>query len=164
MIYAILGAGFAAAAVFAFIVRAREHRQDLAGLREQQSLEMAAQMDRVHERHDRELLLQRESFARQAEELSRLHQQLRAVESERSGIEAQLRAAGDRQQLVEHAQKKLEETIAVASKQALDSNSAHVLQLTEQVLARAHEASRADLDKRSQAVEQLVKPVQESLL
>jgi DNA recombination protein RmuC len=150
------------------------HRLDLDKLRERQAAELSAQAEVQHLRHtaelealyarsERDLDLRREATQRQGDELARLHEQLTAVESARSAVEAQLSAAGDRQELLDQAQKKLEDTIAVASKQALDSNAAHMLQLTEQVVARAQDASRADLDKRALAVEQLVKPVQESL-
>ena len=135
------------------------HAAELAAQRERH----AAEMEMLHARTARELVAQREATARQGEDLARLHEQFTAVESARSAIEAQLSAAGDQQALLGQAQKKLEDTITLASKQALDSNAGHVVQLAEQVLTRQQESSRADFDKRAQAVEQLVKPVQESL-
>jgi DNA recombination protein RmuC len=146
------------------------HAQETAFARREKAAELEAQHQRqaaeteaLHARNARELAVQRELMARQGEDLALLHRQLTAVESARSAIEAQLSASPDRQQLLDQAQKTLEDTIAIASKKALDSNAAHVVQLAEQVLARAHESSKADLDKRAEAVEQLVKPVQESL-
>src|SRR5438105_11747985 len=97
-----------------------------------------------------------------AEELDRTRQQLQRSQTElalvaaaHAAVEAQLRANEDRHE-------KLQQTFAALSKDALDANSAHLVQLAEQVLARGQEASRGDLEKRAQAVAELVRPVQES--
>lgn len=92
----------------------------------------------------------------QAKQLAVLQPALTQVESRRAGLEAELRAAQEQQH-------KLQETFAALSKQALDANSAHLVQLAEQVLGRAQESSRAELEKRAQAVAELVRPVHESL-
>ena len=57
----------------------------------------------------------------------------------------------------------MQQTFAALSRQALDANSAHLVQLAEQVVRRAQETSQAELDKRARAVEELVRPVTESL-
>ena len=84
----------------------------------------------------------------------------RAVREEeiaaRAGLEARLQASEERHQ-------GLQQTFAALSRQALDANSAHLVQLAEQVVRRAQETSQAELDKRARAVEELVRPVTESL-
>jgi DNA recombination protein RmuC len=81
----------------------------------------------------------------------------RAVESSaRAALQARLEAS-------EGKNTKLQETFAALSKQALDANTAHLVQLAEQVVRRAQESSQAELDKRARAVEELVRPVKESL-
>lgn len=92
----------------------------------------------------------------QAKQLAVLQPALIQAESRRAALEAQLRAAQEQQH-------KLQETFAALSKQALDANTAHLVQLAEQVLSRAQESSRAELEKRAQAVAELVRPVHESL-
>jgi DNA recombination protein RmuC len=74
----------------------------------------------------------------------------------RAALKAQLDASEEKHQ-------KLEATFASLSRQALDANTAHLVQLAEQVVRRAQETAQADLDKRARAVEELVRPVQESL-
>jgi DNA recombination protein RmuC len=126
-----------------------------------------ARLGAVLEARDTELLRAREDAAREAQELragrdeaERALAALRETHADdcaRLGrLEAELRASEDKHQ-------KLQETFASLSKQALDANSGHLLQLTEQVLSRLQEASKAELDKRASAVEELVRPVKESL-
>jgi DNA recombination protein RmuC len=82
---------------------------------------------------------------------------VRAEESAaRAGLEARLRAS-------EEKHHSLQQTFAALSRQALDANTAHLVQLAEQVVRRAQETSQAELDKRARAVEELVRPVTESL-
>src|SRR5689334_8143615 len=127
----------------------------------------AARLGAVLEARDTELLRAREDAAREAQQLRSERdvaaRALAAMGEERAAdrarlatLEAELRAGADRHQ-------KLHETFAALSRQALDANSGHLLQLTEQVLSRMQEASKAELDKRASAVEELVRPVKESL-
>jgi DNA recombination protein RmuC len=73
-----------------------------------------------------------------------------------AALEARLEASEEKHQ-------KLQETFAALSRQALDANTAHLVQLADQVMRRAQESSQAELDKRARAVEEMVRPVQESL-
>jgi DNA recombination protein RmuC len=157
----ILAVALAVAVVYAASTRTRERQLAKELLLNREWLDSARAESRAQlERHLRELAALRD---KQAVEVARLNDKFTAVESARSSVEAQLNAFGDRQQLLAAEQKKLEDTIALASRQALDSNSKQFLQLAEQMVARTQESSKAELDKRTQAVEQLVKPVQESL-
>ncbi|HEX9577902.1 MAG TPA: DNA recombination protein RmuC [Myxococcales bacterium] len=85
-----------------------------------------------------------------------LRDQLSQSRAAAAALQAELRAS-------EEKHGRLQETFAALSKEALDANSAHVLRLTEQVLKRAQESSQADLEKRAQAVAEMVRPVHESL-
>ncbi len=108
------------------------------------------------EARDAELVRSRADNERSQEECDRVREQITAAEVARARVMTELAAANE-------TREKLQQTFDALAKKALDSNSAHVLQLTEQVLARAQEASRSDLDKRAQAVAELVRPVHESL-
>ena len=127
----------------------------------------AARLGAVLEARDTELLRAREDAAREAQQLrserdeaarvlAQMRDEVAAGSARLATLQAELRASEDRHH-------KLEETFAALSKQALDANSGHLLQLTEQVLSRMQETSRAELDKRASAVEELVRPVKESL-
>lgn len=127
----------------------------------------AARLGAVLEARDTELLRAREDAARETQQLrSERDEAVRAAASMRDGraadgarlatLEAELRASKE-----DHD--KLRQTFASLSKEALDANSGHLLQLTEQVLSRIQEASKAEAEKRTSAVEELVRPVKESL-
>src|SRR5919201_1941276 len=79
-----------------------------------------------------------------------------AASADRAALEARLESSEEKHQ-------KLQETFAALSRQALDANTAHLVQLADQVLRRAQESSQAELDRRARAVEEMVRPVQESL-
>ncbi|HET9751758.1 MAG TPA: DNA recombination protein RmuC, partial [Myxococcales bacterium] len=127
----------------------------------------AARLGAVLEARDTELLRAREDAAREAQQLRSERDEaaraLAGLRDERAAdaarlatLQAELRASTE-----EH--RKLEATFESLSKRALDANSGHLLQLTEQVVSRLQEASRAESEKRASAVEELVRPVKESL-
>src|SRR5256885_3109054 len=87
----------------------------------------------------------------------RSEREARASESAaRAAVQAHLEASEEKHQ-------RLQETFASLSRQALDANTAHLVQLAEQVVRRAQESSQAELDRRARAVEEMVRPVKESL-
>src|SRR2546430_4747543 len=99
--------------------------------------------------------LRRSLEAREAE--LRSEREARASESAaRAAVQARLEASEEKHQ-------RLQETFASLSRQALDANTAHLVQLAEQVVRRAQESSQAELDRRARAVEEMVRPVKESL-
>ncbi len=89
------------------------------------------------------------------------------LEHERGAAAAQLdherRSAAEKLVLLEDAQKKLCDAFEALSKKALQSNNDQFLQLAGQSLARFQEGARGDLEKRQQAIVELVRPVRESL-
>ena len=94
----------------------------------------------------------------------------RALQGERAAragllvqLEHERRAAGEKQALLEDAQKRLCDAFDALSKKALQSNNDQFLQLAGESLARFQEGARGDLDKRQQAIVDLVKPVRDSL-
>jgi len=65
--------------------------------------------------------------------------------------------------LLEDAQQKLNDAFKALSAEALKSNNESFLNLARETLSRYQQGAAADLDKRSKAIEQLTKPVHESL-
>ena len=115
------------------------------------------------EERDREVsLLREEQRALQAGQ-----RELHELRSARAGLVAELaherRSAGEKQALLEDAQKRFSEAFDALSKKALQSNNAQFLQLAGESLARFQDGARGDLDKRQQAIVDLVRPVRESL-
>ena len=89
--------------------------------------------------------------------------ELRSEREARAAASAAQAALEARLESSEEKQQKLQETFAALSRQALDANTAHLVQLADQVVRRAQESSQAELDRRARAVEEIVRPVQESL-
>lgn len=81
----------------------------------------------------------------------------------RSRLESELKAAAEKQALLERAEIKLSDTFKALSADALRSSSEQFLQLAKTSLSTQTEEAKGDIEKRKIAIEALVKPVAESL-
>jgi DNA recombination protein RmuC len=81
----------------------------------------------------------------------------------RSRLEAEARAALEKQALLERAELKLAATFKALSADALKASSEQFLHLAKSTLTAHTEQARGDIDQRRAAIENLVKPVAESL-
>ncbi len=81
----------------------------------------------------------------------------------RARLEAEIKAAAERQALLERAELKLGDTFKALSADALRSSSEQFLQLAKSSLSAHAEEAKGDLDQRRTAIETLVKPVAETL-
>lgn len=81
----------------------------------------------------------------------------------RSRLEAELRAAAEKQELLERAEGRLADTFKALSADVLRSSSEQFLHLAKSSLSAHTEEARGDLEQRRTAIENLVKPVAESL-
>lgn len=116
---------------------------------------LAAARAQVRELHSRLESRDRDALDLRAA-LEQTRDRITAAEATRARIEAELQSARANDE-------KLQSTFAALSQQALDVNSRRLLEMAEQVLARAHDTSRAESEKRSQALTELVRPVHDSL-
>ncbi|MCU0778233.1 MAG: DNA recombination protein RmuC, partial [Akkermansiaceae bacterium] len=81
----------------------------------------------------------------------------------RARLETELKAAAEKQALLERAEAKLSDTFKALSADALRVSSEQFLQLAKSSLATQTEEARGEIEKRKTAIETLVKPVAESL-
>jgi DNA recombination protein RmuC len=81
----------------------------------------------------------------------------------RARLETELKAAAEKQALLERAEAKLSDTFKALSADALRISSEQFLQLAKTSLSAHTEEARGDIEKRKQAIENLVKPVADSL-
>jgi DNA recombination protein RmuC len=81
----------------------------------------------------------------------------------RARLETELKAAAEKQALLERAETKLSDTFKALSAEALRSSSEQFLQLAKTSLSAHTEEARGEIEKRKQAIENLVKPVADSL-
>ncbi len=73
------------------------------------------------------------------------------------------KAAEEKLGLINQAQTALSDAFKVLSSEALKSNNQAFVQLAKETLEKYQEGAKGDLEKRQQAIDELVKPVKESL-
>ena len=170
---AFLGGGLLAAVAVWGLMRGRLKQAD-----EQARLAVAAEVARLQERlasRDRELLEYRETrlpeLERQAVERESAFEQLRTEAADlrnratelQVAMEKEREAGVERMKLMEQSQARLGDSFKALSGEALQSNNQAFLTLAKSTFEKLHESASGDLSKRQQAIEQLVKPVGESL-
>jgi DNA recombination protein RmuC len=93
--------------------------------------------------------------------------ELAALRQELAGMQARLeeerKAALEKQEMLRDAQARLSDAFKALSADALKSNNESFLNLAKSTLEKFQEGARGDLEKRQLAIDQLVKPVQETL-
>lgn len=102
-----------------------------------------------------------------ATQLEAARAKLNSMESRGAALQATLeeerKAAQEKLALVEKAEQKLSDAFKALSSDALTRNNESFLHLAKQALEKYQEAARGDLDKRGQAIGELVKPIRDSL-
>jgi len=81
----------------------------------------------------------------------------------RTRLDADLRAAAEKQVLLEHAESRLTDTFRALSADALRASSEQFLHLAKSSLSTQTEEAKGEIEKRKTAIEALVKPVADSL-
>jgi DNA recombination protein RmuC len=100
-------------------------------------------------------------------ELATTRSRLTDVESARSKLESELAAerasAAAKLATLTEAHERLKNEFAALSARALEQNNNQFLTLARETFAKLHQQSAGELEKRQQAIEQMVKPLRESL-
>lgn len=81
----------------------------------------------------------------------------------RSRLDSEIKAAAEKQALLERAEIKLSDTFKALSADALRSSSEQFLQLAKTSLSTQTEEAKGEIEKRKVAIETLIKPMTESL-
>lgn len=106
----------------------------------------------------------RQTAGRQATELAEGRSALAASEADRARLAAELAAAAERARALGEDRERLEGTFAELSSQALQRSTEQFLVLADARWKEAQETARGDLAQRQQAISQLLRPLQDSLL
>ncbi len=117
------------------------------------SLEQLAVLRRENEELEKQLAVLRQEASDLKSEFSRLQ----------TTLEEERKATQEKMALLEDAKTKLGDAFKALSSDALTRNNESFLQLAKQSMEKYQEAARGDLDKRSLAIGELVKPIRESL-
>ena len=105
----------------------------------------------------------RERLRKTEAEASKLLLENRRLEKEESVLETERKAAEEKLALLDEAAKSLADTFKALSAEALKSNNQSFLELAKSSFEKIQESAKGDLEQRRQAIDQLVKPVKESL-
>jgi len=98
------------------------------------------------------------------EEVLRENVTLQSLQQELSfKLESERQRGQEKIDLLEKAQGQLKEAFDAASAQALERNNRTFLDLAKETLGQFHEKSKGDLKGREQAIEHMVKPLQDAL-
>ncbi len=148
-------AGLLVGSVATSLILAVRHGKAAATLRERlRGTERRAVELETRVAHTEEV---RDQFRRDAVDLRTLVAELQA------NLDNETKASIEKQALLEKAEQKLADTFKALSADALKANAEQFLQLARTSLRATAEEAKGDLEARRQAVEQLVKPVAESL-
>lgn len=144
--------------------RALEQRLDTLIARE---AELSARLDSERSAaQQRQSLLESQANS-QAAELHELRERVTALSAKEANLAARLEgeshAVEEKLQLLAEAEKKLTDTFKAISADALSRNNQTFLDLAKAKLAEVEAATRGDLEKRHQAIAELVTPVHASL-
>lgn len=119
---------------------------------------------KAEERRATELEARLLLMTQEAQEQENAAQSFRNQLSEmRSRLEVELKSAMEKQALLERTEVKLADTFRALSADALRASSEQFLQLAKSSLSAHTEEAKGDIEKRKLAIENLVKPVAESL-
>lgn len=109
----------------------------------------------------------RESLKERETELKSLSEEISQLKSRRSKletiIEKEREAAQEKLAILDDAQKKLSSAFESLAKEALKDSNQSFLQLAEQTLKKYQSEAKGELDQRRQAIEGMIKPLQETL-
>tara|TARA_R110002095_G_scaffold91585_1_gene79970 strand:- start:3591 stop:4901 length:1311 start_codon:yes stop_codon:yes gene_type:complete len=104
------------------------------------------------------------SITAEKEEILRDNISLQSTQKELSfQLEGERQRGQEKIELLEKAQGQLKESFDAASAQALERNNRTFLDLAKETLGQFHEKSKGDLKGREQAIQHMVKPLQEAL-
>ncbi len=138
----------------------------LLGMRSRAQARETALTVRMEEAEAR-LARMQEELAERAHRLDAAHAENVDLRAQVAGLQAQLaaerQAATERLSLLEQARVRLTEAFQALSAEALRNNNQTFLELARQALATQQEAVKGELEARRQAVEELVRPLRESL-
>lgn len=155
---ALLFGAIVGAAVAWLVIRARAQRAFADG-KAAAATEMAALTERVAAK-DRELQKLQGTFDAEVIESDQLRQQGARLQAD---LEGERRAAQERSESFKRVTEELAEKFKALSRDALKDNNQEFLNLARATLEKFQATAKGDLEQRQQAIDQLVRPLKESL-
>jgi DNA recombination protein RmuC len=161
-----VGAGVIFGFVVAWYLARGEKERTYARAKADSEAERASLAERVAARDARVGDLRTELDRERAEHarLRESYVEIKAAQAEIEGKASESqKAAEEKIALLEDAHRRLSETFRALSAEALNTNNQAFLDLARATLERFQDGARADLDGRQRAIDELVRPLRESL-
>lgn len=153
--------GAAAAGLAVYLIS----RQRIEMLQQQHMAEAQARI--VAEERNARIPELEAQIATRDRQIADLQQEGTALTAERAGLmtklEEQEKATKEKLALLDEARNKLSDAFKALSQEALKSNSTQFLELAQTNLDKYQEGAKTELEKRQKAIDELVKPLKESL-
>jgi DNA recombination protein RmuC len=153
----VIGLGIGAVCVWLILKSRISHEYDRA------RSESAAQLATLNERlsgKDSELRKVQDAFDREVSDHALVREQSTLLKAD---LEGERRAAQERKDSFKQAADELAEKFKALSRDALKDNNQSFLELAHTTLQRFQQTAKGELEQRQQAIDQLVKPLRESL-
>ncbi|MEA2205501.1 MAG: recombination protein RmuC [Blastocatellia bacterium] len=153
----VIGIGIGAVCVWLILKSRISHEYDRA------RSESAAQLATLNERlsgKDSELRKVQDAFDREVSDHALVREQSTLLKAD---LEGERRAAQERKDSFKQAADELAEKFKALSRDALKDNNQSFLELAHTTLQRFQQTAKGELEQRQQAINQLVKPLRESL-
>jgi DNA recombination protein RmuC len=141
-----------------FVLRTKT-RQSYQSARSESIAQFAALQERLAGREQALLKLQ-EALEKEIGDRERVREQNANLKAD---LEGERRAAQERKESFKQAAEELTEKFKALSRDALKDNNQSFLELARATLERFQETAKGDLESRQRAIDQLVKPLKESL-
>lgn len=129
--------------------------------------ERAALIERLQAKDDQIQELKETLFGKN-EIIDNLQKEIMALKTNASGLETRIeeerKAAKEKLEIIDDAQKKLSDAFKALSADVLKSSNESFLDLARTTMERFQEGAKGDLEKRQLAIDEMVKPISESLL
>jgi DNA recombination protein RmuC len=155
----IMLAGVAVGAIAVWLVLRNKARQAHESAKAESAAQIATFQERLAAREQEGLKL-RAAFEKEIAERESLREQNANL---KAGLEGERRAAQERKESFKQAAEALSEKFKALSRDALKDNNQSFLELARATLGKFQEGAKGDLELRTRAIDQLVKPLKEAL-
>ena len=151
--------GIIVGAIAVWFVLRTKAQQSYESAKSESIGQLAALQERLAGR-EQGLLKVQEAYDKEVAEGEELREQSANLKAE---LEGERRAAHERKESFKQAAEELAEKFKALSRDALKDNNQSFLELARATLERFQETAKGDLESRQKAIDQLVKPLKESL-
>jgi DNA recombination protein RmuC len=156
---ALLLVGLAAGAAAVWLLLSSRSKQSYEAGRTDSAAEIATLLERVAAK-DRELQKLQQAFDQEATALRVANEENALL---RADLEGERRAGAERSESFKRVSEELGEKFKALSRDALKDNNQSFLDLARATLEKFQESAKGDLEFRQKSIDQLVKPLKESL-